>query len=1064
MKHGCSVLAVSLQLLGVAYAASFDDWQVQGPGRVTSHGAGSVSVSYESPAFESIVLRPPSPVVLPKGVRRIRAWYARCAGDFDLFFLVRDGAGAVHRVRTRTSRGTFPTIRRFKLREWSLWNQVESICLRPPAPIEERVQPESMPLARRSIWPDLLSLAEVEVQLARDRRDNEAFPERDVIRAGQGSLCLAGLSFRVGDGFEADHNWYLAGRARWGWDVPPRLFLDDLTRRSGPLRFALELRQGYQGPLVWSQAGEGELDRQKPMAVFDQRIELPLLPQGRYFLTTKTWLPTGALDAVRRMELQVAKGQPRQLKPLEPTSGWETGRPDHVFPHATTTAEVTLHVRRGAWPAGTLCSVRVSDWLGRTVTEQSFESRDLLRISCDGLREGTDYRAVAEWRRGKTVFDRAELHFGVASRPEDAPKLIPKGLPTRDELLMSRRATPIAEHWRSLMATRYEWEPITVERTREIDAWLDQVDSLGFRLISFNFGWGEVEPLPGVFRWREIERRVALAGQKGMHVFLTPTEWGHPLEFPRWVPLQPVLNQHGQVAVPWRSCRARRSVLDPVRRREHEHWLRAVVQRFLGNPTVVGYRTKPFIYLATNKPETTRADYAAPMQQGFSQWLRNKALAPVPIPKLFVLYQWSPARTGPDLSVGWREFTRFRTHCYVESVRRIMDTVRAVDPVRQVHIYRSSTPSACEPAIPLLKDGGEFHDEGGPFYFQRAMESMCLQAGVPYTNEGHQFTPPSKAMVDAGFFYGSCYVRGWSWLYRWHVHRHEDRRFAALPNVLRFIQAGMPALREWVSARGQEPEVLVFGSRAQKLLGEGRQGVYSNISGLELFAALFAYHQLPAHFADEYTDWVDLGRFKLVLAQGDVMTEHAMDRLTHYAKGGGKLVLVGDAGRFCVEQPKERHLLRQRLGGLPIVKHIAAPSLDPPSPGAAFRARKDVDSKKLEALLAWAGVKRQVRTDDQGFECVRKQSADGRRVYVAVFRRYSGAYDNIWYDEQVLKRWGGTPATVTVSELKPGRWHIEKLHRTPRDLGVAATQGRVLRFRTAAAEVAELQLFRLTPR
>ena len=64
---------------------------------------------------------------------------ARGFDDWHLIFLVRDGAGAVHRVRTRTSSGTFPTIRRFKLREWSLWNQVESICLRPPAPAEEPV-------------------------------------------------------------------------------------------------------------------------------------------------------------------------------------------------------------------------------------------------------------------------------------------------------------------------------------------------------------------------------------------------------------------------------------------------------------------------------------------------------------------------------------------------------------------------------------------------------------------------------------------------------------------------------------------------------------------------------------------------------------------------------------------------------------------------------------------------------------------------------------------------------------------------------------------------------------
>ena len=780
MKHACILTVLVCCLVTPARSLGFGHWQAQGPGAVTEHGPGWVSVSYDSPEFKPTAIRPAAALPLPPGVRRIRAWYARRAGDFDLVFLVRDGADTVHRVSTRTSRGTFPGIRRFKLREWSMWNQVESICLKAPALGTGCVQPEYLPVAESSIWPEPLSLVGIEVQPAHDRRDNAARPEQDVIRAGKGSLCLAELDFRVEDGFKAAYSWYLQGRWRWGWDVSPRLFLDDLTRQSGALRFELALRKGYQGQLVWHHAIKANLDRKKPMELFGQVVELPPLPPGRYVLKTKAWRADGTLDATRRMELHVAKGAARPLPSLVPGLRWATGRKDHVFPSGTERAELRLQVAEGAWPPGTTCLVTVTDWLQRRVAESQFEPGTVLRIPCAGLTEGSDYNAVAEWRQGERLLDRSELHFGVASRPDGGiAGPVPPGLPTRDDLLMSGRAMAIAEHWGSLLSTRYDWEPITEERAREFDTWLDQVDSLGFRVISLAFGWGEIEPLPGVFRWGEIERRVAAAGEKGMQVFLTPTEWEHPLEYPRWVVLEPMLDQYGRISVSPHARHVRPSVLDPLREQEHEHWLRAVATHFRGNPAVVGYRTKPFVYGAENRPEVARTDYAPPMQRGFGRWLQGRGLPARDMPRLFALYSWSTARTGPDLSPGWAEFSRFRTHCYVESVRRIMGTIRSVDPYRQIHIYRSSVPMACEAAIPLLKDGGEFHDEGGPFYFQRAIESMCLQAGVPYTNEGHQFTPPSKGMADAGFFYGSCYDRGWAWLYRWHSRRHEDKRFAA---------------------------------------------------------------------------------------------------------------------------------------------------------------------------------------------------------------------------------------------------------------------------------------------
>ncbi|MEW6355426.1 MAG: beta-galactosidase [Planctomycetota bacterium] len=1050
----------------VIVGLDFGGWTVDGPGKIAAGDAAWLRATYDSPQFKPIILRPPSPVVLPSDACRVALWYARPAGDFDLYFLLSDSAGKqLPPMPALTSRATFPAVRKFRMKEWSVWNQAESVSLALPGRIEDHVEPEFYDIARRTEWSPPLSLVGVELRPAKDQRDNEAFGDRDAIRAGKGELCLTELFTITKNGLDAEFNWYLMGRFRWGWNTRPRIFLDDLTLRSGKVRYAIEIRQGYQGPVVWRAAADGDLNRADPMQIMAQKIELPELPTGRYFLETKAWTPDGALDAMRSWEMLAAKGPQKEMKEIAPPLHWQTDQPHHVFPPDTTEATLTLQLDKSAWPkreGKAECVLRIEDWLSRPILHETRAPAETIKVVCPA-KEGIDYTATAELRIGETVVDRSVLHFGVASKPRDVANVkIPDGLPTRDELLMSRKAVPIAEHWGSLLSARDASEPLTEAQTREFDIWLDQTARLGFEIISINFGWGEVEPLPGVFRWAEIERRLARAKEKNLRAFLTPTEWGHPLEWPRWVEFEPMLTQHGHIDTQDRSGKIQPAPWDPVRRQETQHWLKAVASRFLDNPTVIGYRTKPFIFSGENRPEVTRTDYSKSSQDAFARWLADHGKKPDSIPNLFVYNPWSPSRTGPDLSEAWRDFMAFRTYTYVESVRDIISAFRAVDPKRQLHIYRSSTPNACEAAIPLLKDGAEFHDEGGPFYFQRAMESMCLQAGIPYTNEGHQFTPPSKALVDSGFFYDSIYDDGWCWLYRWHIHRHEDKRFAALPQVLEFISASMPHIREWAAARGRAPEVLVFGSRADRLLGEGRQGFYANIGGIEVFTALFCYHQLPAHFADELTDWVDLRRFKVVFAAGDIMPEHGMDRLVEHAKAGSKIVLVGDAGKFCPEHRTERGLLAKRLGDLPNVKLIDAPEKPAPPPGDESWAGKDLDAEQVDQILVWAGVKRHVRTTSRGFQCVVKSGEDDGRVYVAVFRRWPGHYDNVWYDEKVKEQWATEATGVEVSGVKDGRWRIEKFHRDEKPIGEIEAKGGTLRFNSDPATAGELQLFRLT--
>ncbi len=1064
MRTLLSVVAIVLSVGPVSAASPWDfsRWAVEGGERVSA-GDGALRVAYASPSHAAVEVRPPEPIALPGGTKRVRWWYARLSGDFDLVLLLRDGGGRERAVPTFTSRPVFPTVRRSRMREYSMWNQAESLNLAAVDEIGARVEPEFRESVRKLEWKGPLSLVGIRIEPAKAPRDNEAHGDAANIRAGKGELVFAEPGWGTNDGFDAAFNWHLIDLFRWGWDVTPRLFPDELSMAKGDVRFEVSVRCGYQGPVVWRTSKALSLDRADPMALWRDSIALPVLPPGRYFIEAKSWRGAGVFDRERTMQLFVAG---RRGAPGGPTvasaSGWETGRENHVFPHEARAARLTLRLAPedlGRVPKGATCDIAVRDWKGGLVHEASVPPAAAMAVECAGLLPGTDYRAVAELRRGKVVFDRFALHFGVASPPV-AKAAPPAGLPTRDALLSSGTPLPIAEHWGTLMGED-DREPVTGDRLREFDGWLDEAASFGFRVISFMMAWGEIEPLPGVLRWGEVERRLRLAEAKGVTVLLTPTDWGNRCEYPAWKDFDLMMNQFGYIDQIDKETELKAAAHDPVRREEFAHWYRSVAARFVADPAVIGYRTKRIIFNERNKPEYSRGDYSLSAREAFAAWLKREGRAGSSMAPLYTIMGHAPVRSGPDLSPGWRDFLDFRTETYLDETRQLFAGIRGADPVRQIHVYRSPVVNALEPAIPLLRDGGSFHDEGGPFYFQRAIESLCLQAGVPYTGEGHQFTPPSVCLADSSFFYPSLFDRGWCYLYRWNIHRAEDPRFKQLPEVLGFIRDSMPALGEWVAAKGFEPETLVFGSRADRLMRDGRQGFYAYIAGMDVFTALFSFHGVRAHFADEYANWVNIEKFPLVFVCGEVMTRAAIDRIVARAKGGGKVVLVGDAGKYCVEERGARDALAGALANLPNVRRIGPPSHEPPPPGGTSYADAAFDGAELDAILKWAGVNRRVWASGAGFECAIKRGA-GESLYVAVFRRWPGSYDNVWYDEDVEAKWGAEATEITVEGLANGAWRVEKFHRIKKDMGRAVAKGGALRFSVEPALAGEMQLFRLT--
>lgn len=1079
------VLAI-LSLCGVVSLGAADEtmeWMdLNKPWRTSGNAAivvsnGLLQISYDDPQKEPFTVTAPDPVPLPDSVQYLSGWVVRLSGDFSIVLQIQDAKGVVHELPVQNSRpgGGAVGWQQSRCRQWSIWHQIVSYNLSTPEGMESRFAPEQLEAVKALVWPRPLALAGIIIKPAKAAGWDVPEAAKEV-KAGKGKLMLSGLRLVTKPDFDANWSWNFLGRLRQGSDELPPLFPDDLSELSGPVRYAVELCRGYQGPVIWQEQGVKIIDRSQPMALFENRITLPPLPPGRYFLSTKTWKPDGTLDAERLMlELLVLRNESQvKLKTLPVTFGWESGRDHHVFPAGTATASLRVTSDSALWKSLPIDSVHVSiiDYNRRPVFEKTYLKAEAVTVELPVQPSG-EYFAVAELIGAGGVYDRAHVHFGVATAPEEiARRSVPREVPTRDEFL-NGRVHFTAEYWIGCRSGVYPWvNPID---RNVFDEWIGQAVRSGATTICVGDLWGNHEMLPGVMQWSELDREIALARQHGLKVFLAYTADGASrcFPFPLWLEAQPQLNQYGKI--PFGVFRP--SYWDESVRKEWQEYFRKLAMHVLDNPDVVGYRLENYALAGKTLGwgvDSFRIDYSAAAQRAFDQWQISGKRTAHPLTRLFslpgVMDQDLP---GPDLSPGFREFMDFNNHTMRTRTREIFGAIRSVDSKRQIQLDEKPFSYAVESAIPILRDGGVLKNEDSPNFNVAALRSMAVQAGVPYVEELHNHMPTSRSIADSVNFWSSYLSKGIFWLIRWNANMIVTEPPVTYPGafnqkteawLLDYMKNSIPRWEEWVRADEAVPEVLVFGSRAQGLLGNSRTGGDLEIEGIKVFSTLFQSHQVPVHFADEYSDWVNLDRFKLVFVAGEVLPEQAIDRLEAYARAGGKIVLVGRAGKYCPEQPSERELLRKRLQSFPNVKSVSDPEQTPVSGQPSWVTVSSFPQQELEALLAWSGVRRQVTATgpQPGFECQLRLGKDKKTLYVAIMRRWSGWYpDNIEREAALEKKYGRAACRVTIESAKDGLWKVQQFHRDEKEFGVIAAKEGRLSFETEPMLAGEVQLYRI---
>ena len=347
------ILSVNSQSIGL------EDWSCSKNAEIIEKAKdGSfIGVKYKVPKNAVVWLRPKTPVILPADLTRINCWFARIKGDFDLFFELKDASGKKHIIPVNTSRMTSRAElwRQGHRRYWSVWNQAETPFLQDTSlqEIAQRVPKSRYQESIKDYRPKPYVLTGIKI-LPKPFSRWHAYGAFKDARNGLGEFWITDLAWENKDAFNSEFYWLFQSRLRLGRKQKPVIFLDDCTSINGPVRYRVELRKGYFGKIIWSKDGTVNLNRSDAMGIFRQRIEIPDLPEGRYFIQTKAWGPGGVLE--RDQPLLRYCVLSRKSKSCLPTSTPDfeirTDRSDNVFPADTRQAGLNIlmpHSKSGSF-------------------------------------------------------------------------------------------------------------------------------------------------------------------------------------------------------------------------------------------------------------------------------------------------------------------------------------------------------------------------------------------------------------------------------------------------------------------------------------------------------------------------------------------------------------------------------------------------------------------------------------------------------------------------------------------------------------------------------------------
>ncbi|MFG0249996.1 MAG: alpha-amylase family protein, partial [Phycisphaeraceae bacterium JB051] len=972
-------------------------------------------------------------------------------------------------------------------KQFSMWHTVQTVPFGTPDvdEVNKRFNKQDAATVMNLVWPRPLKITAIRftpVLAKPGKRWGGLYPpaERTAMNErGEGKLVLTQLSWDTVDSKDANFYSVISDRLRFGRNQPATLFVDDLivAREKGdwdqPLRYQLQLFDGYAGKLLWQTDKTLAIDLRDPAALFANRIELPKVPTGRYFIKSIVWDSNQSVRDERTLQWWVAVSDVSNFTAINPSAvgmWWEDAQAAKTVDTQSTTLSLHLsQAYRQSIPDSARIRITINDYNKQELFTKVYKQQDKIDVTFQ-TQPGKDYFAIAQTRRGPQILDQRIIHIGHLgqSAMPDMGKFEKQSRPTRDEFL--KNTVQLQPEYRvptTFYDGYYPWY-----NHDDIDAykkWLIQAKTFESPTICVKAGWSDVEVLPGVYRWENLDKQVMAVKDSGMKIMFAYTPYASSPCVPIWLQVQAQQDHRGDYKDRFSY---RYSCMSPNYGPNRETFWHAVAKRYAHLPWVIGYRIYTPAITSGVDPHVRRMGYAPGMQQAYAKWLKARNLPVEPIAPVMNVDGVHINNMPADFSQSWQNTALFFSDCIIQSDISLAKAIREIDPTGLIQLDRKNEPWAIERIIPeLAKMDIALKNEAAPVFRDAMLQSMCVQAGVPYLQELHRHVPTSRSISDATSYFSSYLSETNFWLLRWSTESFENpgnhpvHANFAKPHGYQYAVDSLDAWQAYMQGDSYEPQVLVFGSRLSNQIAGERRGYYHAIDGLLTYQAMVEQHQVPTHFADEHCSWVDLNKFKLILLCGMVHDEKTIEKLVSFAKQGGILALVADAatrlpdGSACD--------LRKQLAGMPNVV-----SLEAPHRMQLKRAELDWawpfehDHKQIDQLLKQAKVTRpaKVITDsDPAFQVQLRKTPDGKKIYVAVMRNWHGWYrNNIEFEEQLKAKWGLGTGKLLINAIPDGKWQVTQLLRDKRDLGVIDVKQGPLSIDLQPALGGQVQIFELT--
>ena len=716
-------------------------------------------------------------------------------------------------------------------------------------------------------------------------------------------------------------------------DPVPNLSLGQLgVEAGGKVTVSWEALDRYDGQPFLTGGGEFSIDPKDPCSPlqFNQRIEFPIRERGTYWIRVKSARTTNnnanpAQISEREYRLDVIRGDGARPRTVIDASAQVPNSLIRIAPARSSLIyagadplRVPVLFWRPAAPVKSLSyriqasSLSTAEILATAEGTLSGDAKGPARIDCDLTKcGGGSYRIHAEVLADGKLLDSLDRTIGKSGGEPVKIGHAAKG-PSAEDLLSSRvPLTYLDPH----VPEGPRDNPVASRKM--LEDFMDQAGTITDK-VELLIRWKDIEVLPGVYDWAQLDRLLAYAQTKKLTVLLWPSVVAVE---PEWVPSCFTQNKEGSIFGHNRYLfhRARLDYwhAEPIRKPAIE-FLAALAARYREHPAVHGY-----FFITEHPSEASHIGwydgYNPEAIEHFRQHCQQTWPTLNDLNKRWKtnFKSWSEVTT-PSTESSLRytlDWLAFRRDAIGDFLVDCAKALRQADPRRLIGIYIDGLDDNHVPKLRALgcftaNGGCQDPDRGGVEYLGRAVQG--LQERPEETSVG-QWSCLFPTQLDASVF---SMMLGGGGNAHCKMYIETNKTFKELepaPYSLDRFKQFIPIRGELRQTVRMPMDSYVLDDRNARLM-KGRTTTWLGL-GSGLSRNCFQSHLLcPAVPLEIATTG------KLLFLMGDYVEtfeQSVMDGLVRYVEQGGTVVMQADAGRTCVETPEDRWYLLRRFGFKP---------------------------------------------------------------------------------------------------------------------------------------------------